>query len=58
MQAPILVTGHQALAGIRISVFVGHEYVAVLQMVLWGSNPGTPFLLSIEVAGQVGVPTR
>lgn len=29
------------LVDIRISVFVGHKHVAVLQMVLWGSDPST-----------------
>lgn len=33
--------GHQAGVDIRISVFVGHKHVAVLQMVLWGSDPST-----------------
>lgn len=33
--------GPKAVADIRISVFVGHRHVAVLQMVLWGSDPST-----------------
>ena len=36
------VTGHPASLDVRISVFVGHRYVAVLHMLLWGSDPDTP----------------
>lgn len=53
--------GHKALAEIRISVFVGHKHVAVLQMVLRGSGPSPqepPISVDTTVTGQVGVQTK
>lgn len=55
------VTGHRTLADIRISEFIRHKYVTVLQTVFGVqiqalSSP--PFLLRINIAVQVGVLTR
>lgn len=60
------VTGHKALADIKSRVFVRRKYVAVVQMVLWGLDPGSQepphpapsFLSRTKVVGQVGVLTR
>lgn len=58
-QAPIRtpVTGHTALAGIRISVSAGHKHVAAQSQA--GRSPVlSPFLLSIDMPGQGAVLTK